>query len=90
MAVLYPGDRVSPTKVATIERPWLLGDLFNIEGWYLVGQKKNSISDGTIPGQVGDHTKLLPMIPKAFVVMRNVVITADDWGDAGDAFDNAR
>jgi hypothetical protein len=64
MAVLYPGDRVSPTKVATIERPWLLGDLFNIEGWYLVGQKKNSISDGTIPGQVGDHTKLLPMIPR--------------------------
>jgi len=76
--------------VATIERPWLLGDLFNIEGWYLVGQKKNSISDGTIITQVGDHTKLLPMIPKAFVIMRNVVITADDWGDAGSAFATAQ
>jgi hypothetical protein len=76
--------------LATIERPWLLGDLFNIEGWYLVGQRKNSISDGTIVNQVGDHAKLLPMIPKAFVIMRNVTITADDWGDAGDAFDNAQ
>jgi hypothetical protein len=76
--------------VATIERPWLLGDLFNIEGWYLVGQKKNSISDGTIVSQVGDHTKLLPMIPKAFVIVRNVTITADDWGDAGSAFNSAQ
>jgi hypothetical protein len=76
--------------LATIERPWLLGDLFNIEGWYLVGQKKNSISDGTIVTQVGDHAKLLPMIPKAFLIMRNVSITADDWGDAGTAFDTAQ
>jgi hypothetical protein len=76
--------------LATIERPWLLGDLFNIEGWYLVGQKKNSISDGTIVTQLGDHTKLLPMIPKAFLIMRNVTITADDWGDAGNAFDAAQ
>jgi hypothetical protein len=71
--------------LATIERPWLLGDLFNIEGWYLVGQKKNSISDGTIVTQIGDHSKLLPMIPKAFLIMRNVKITADDWGDAGNS-----
>ncbi|MBA3810278.1 MAG: hypothetical protein H0X27_01285 [Caulobacteraceae bacterium] len=76
--------------LATIERPWLLGDLFNIEGWYLVGQKKNSISDGTIVTQVGDHAKLLPMIPKAFLVVRNVAITANDWGDAGNAFNSAQ
>lgn len=76
--------------LATIERPWLLGDLFNIQGWYLVGQKKNAISDGQIITQVGDKTKLLPMIPKAFVIMRNVEITADDWGDAGTAFANAQ
>lgn len=76
--------------LATIERPWLLGDLFNIQGWYLVGQKKNSISDGKIITQVGDKTKLLPMIPKAFVIMRNVEITADDWGDAGAAFASAQ
>ncbi len=76
--------------VATIDRPWLLGDLFNIEGWYLVGQPKNSISDGKILTQIGDHKKLLPMIPKAFVIMRNVTITADDWGDAGSSFDTAQ
>jgi hypothetical protein len=76
--------------LATIERPWLLGDLFNIKGWYLVGQRKNSISDGSIATQVGDGTKLLPMIPKAFLIMRNVSITADDWGDAGSAFANAQ
>lgn len=76
--------------LATIERPWLLGDLFNIEGWYLFGQKKNAISDGTILTQVGDHKKLLPMIPKAFVIIRNVTITCDDWGDAGNDFANAQ
>lgn len=76
--------------VATIERPWLLGDLFNIEGWYLVGQKKNSISDGNIITQVGNQARILPMIPKAFVIMRNVTITADEWGDAGSAFTSAQ
>jgi hypothetical protein len=76
--------------LATIERPWYLGDLFNIEGWYLVGQKKNSISDGTITGQLDNKTKLLPMVPKAFLIVRNVAITADDWGDAGNAFEQAQ
>ncbi|GAC1402517.1 MAG: hypothetical protein NVSMB64_02500 [Candidatus Velthaea sp.] len=75
--------------LATIERPWLFGDLFNIAGWYLVGQKKNSISDGNVATQVGDDKKLLPMIPKAFLIIRNLSITADDWGDAGNSFDNA-
>jgi hypothetical protein len=92
----HHADKSSKVKVtlqyfiARIERPWLLGDLFNIEGWYLVGQKKNSISDGTISGQVGDHTKLMPMIPKAFLVIRNLSIEADDWGTAGDAFEAAQ
>jgi len=76
--------------LATIERPWLLGDIFNIDGWYLVGQKKNSISDGTIANQTGDTSKLLPMIPKAFLIIRNLEITADDWGDAGSAFEKAQ
>jgi hypothetical protein len=30
------------------------------------------------------------MIPKAFLIMRNVSITADDWGQAGSAFENAQ
>jgi hypothetical protein len=76
--------------IATIERPWLLGDIFNIEGWYLVGQRKNSISDGTIANQIGDKaTALLPMLPKGFLIVRNVTITCDDWGDTGAAFNSA-
>ncbi|KGE02514.1 hypothetical protein [Rhizobium sp. YS-1r] len=75
--------------VASIERPWLLGDLFHMDGWYLAGQKKNSISDGTIEGQIGDVPKLLPMIPKAFLIVRNVTITADSWGSMGSVFQSA-
>ncbi|GIG30188.1 hypothetical protein [Cellulomonas marina] len=75
--------------VASIERPWLLGDLFHMDGWYLTGQKKGAISDGTIAGQIGDVPKLLPMIPKAFVVVRNVKITCDDFGSVADAWEQA-
>jgi hypothetical protein len=77
--------------LASIERPWLLGDLFHMEGWYLVGMKKGAISDGTIAGQLtnADDSKLLPMIPKGFLIVRNVTITADNWGQAGDSFSSA-
>ena len=75
--------------MASIERPWLLGDLFHMDGWYLAGQKKNAISDGTIQGQLGDVPKLLPMIPKGFLIIRNVKITSDSWGSMGDSFQNA-
>jgi hypothetical protein len=77
--------------VATIERPWLLGSLFNMGGWYMAGGKKGMISDGTIDGQLEEEgkKKLLPMIPRAFVVVRNVKITADDWGEMGKALSDA-
>jgi hypothetical protein len=79
--------------LASIERPWLLGDLFHMQGWYLAGGKKDSISDGTITGQIDKPDRLLPMIPKGFVVIRNVTITADSWGTLGtqlqQASDNA-
>ncbi|MER9050087.1 hypothetical protein NKH89_22970 [Mesorhizobium sp. M0923] len=75
--------------MASIERPWLLGDLFHMDGWYLAGQKKNAISDGTIEGQIGDVPKLLPMIPKGFLIVRNVKITANSWGSMGSAFQSA-
>jgi len=68
-----------------IYRPWLLRELFAIDGWYLPGQKDKIISDGTIAGQKGDDdSHLLPMIPTQFLVVRNVTITADGWGAAGD------
>lgn len=69
--------------LASIERPWLLGDLFHMQGWYLAGGKKDSISDGTITGQIDKPDRLLPMIPKGFVIVRNVTITADSWGTLG-------
>src|SRR5262249_45686292 len=76
--------------LAQNDRPWDPGNLFNIAGWYLVGQKKKSISDGTIANQAGDKKKLLPMVPKVFLIIRTLEITADNWGQAGSAFDNAQ
>ena len=37
-----------------------------------------------------DMLALLPMIPMAFLIIRNVSITADDFGDAGRTFTAAR
>lgn len=41
---------------------------------------KGEISDGTIDGQAGNADKLLPMIPQQFLVVRNVRISAEEWG----------
>jgi hypothetical protein len=76
--------------LATIERAWFLGDIFNIKGWYMVGQRAHAISDGTIDNQIGDKSPaILPMLPKGFLIIRNVTIKCDDWGDFGDAFNQA-
>jgi hypothetical protein len=76
--------------IASIERPWFLGDLFNIKGWYLVGQRAHSISDGTVDNQIGDKAPaILPMVPKGFLIIRNVSITCNDWGDFGTSFNQA-
>ncbi|HEV2097309.1 MAG TPA: hypothetical protein VGR45_00110 [Stellaceae bacterium] len=76
--------------IATIQRPWFLGDLFNIKGWYLVGQRAKSISDGTVANQIGEKCPaILPMIPKGFLIVRNVQITCDDFGDIGTTLNQA-
>jgi hypothetical protein len=83
------GEQMTNVKIemeyglARVTRPWLVSDLFHIGGWYLLGAKKNSISDGTIKGQVDNTQQLMPMIPTAFLVLRNVSITASNWGQAG-------
>jgi hypothetical protein len=71
--------------LCTINRPWLIGDLLYLRNWYLVGNEKNAISDGTINGQVQDKNPLLPMIPTQFLVVRDVRISASksDWGGDG-------
>ena len=72
-----------------VQRPWLVSDLFHVAGWYMVNQRKNSISDGTVKGQIDNQTQLLPMIPTSFLVVRNVTISASNWGEAGAALQTA-
>lgn len=73
--------------LVTIYRPWLISDLFYMDNWYLIGNKKHSVSDGTIGNQVGQKDAaplaLLPLIPQQFLVIRNVSISTSDWGDDG-------
>jgi hypothetical protein len=63
-----------------IVRPWLVTDLFHLSNWYLVGKKANCISKGTVDDQVGNEDLLMPMIPTHFLVIRNVSISAEEWG----------
>ncbi len=74
--------------LCTINRPWLIGDLFYLQNWYLVNAAKNAISNGKIDGQIRDEKPLLPMTPTAFLAIRNVTITATDWGSDGEAISN--
>jgi hypothetical protein len=67
--------------LVTMYRPWLVSDLFYMDNWYLVGNKKNSVSDGTQADQAGKKDPLLPMLPQQFLVIRNVSISAEDWGE---------
>jgi hypothetical protein len=69
--------------IVEVMRPWLMSDLFYMKNWYLVGEKKNAISDGTIDGQAGGEDSLLPMLPMQFLVVRNLKIKTTDWGSDG-------
>jgi hypothetical protein len=71
--------------LCTINRPWFIGDLFYLRDWYLVGNKKNAVSDGTASSMVGDSVHLMPMVPTQFLAIRNVKISAtkQDWGGDG-------
>jgi hypothetical protein len=69
--------------LCTIERPWLLGDLFYMKNWYMVNNPKNAISDGTVDGQAGKEDSLMPMIPTQFLAIRNVTVKTDSWGSDG-------
>lgn len=71
-----------------IARPWLVTDLFQMRNWYLRGERKGAISDGTIDGQVMDKDRRLPMIPTHFLVIRNVRITTRAWGSVRDTLNS--
>ena len=49
-------------------------NLFNLRNWYLVGNKKNCISDGTVDGQADSLNRLLPCVPVQMLVVRKVRI----------------
>jgi len=66
--------------MVNIERPYMDTNLFNLRNWYLVGNKKSCISDGTVDGQADSQDKLLPCLPVQFLVVRKVRITAQSWG----------
>jgi hypothetical protein len=70
--------------LCTIIRPGIVTDLFYMKNWYLVNNKKNAISDGTIAGQVETDKPLLPMIPQQMLVIRNVKISTTEWGSDGE------
>jgi hypothetical protein len=71
-----------------IVRPWLVTDLFQMKNWYLRGEKKGSISTGTIAGQAMNADFKLPMIPTHFVVIRNARISASSWGSVQDTLNS--
>ena len=59
-----------------IERPWLRVDLLGLPGWSIKNLAPGAFSSGSKTDQ---HTRLLPLIPQSFVVIRNLRIKAA-WG----------
>jgi hypothetical protein len=60
--------------VVRILRPWLHEFLFRMSGWSMKGKDQNGISNGALKG---NENGLLPLLPTAFVVARDITITAD-------------
>lgn len=57
--------------VVRIRRPWLNTMLFSMSNWSMKGNEPHTISNGT---KKGNASGLLPLIPTAFVVAKNVAI----------------
>lgn len=53
-----------------IKRPWFNPALLSMSSWWVTGLGVNGISDGKLGG-------IMPLIPTAFVVARNVKLTAN-------------
>jgi hypothetical protein len=60
--------------VVQINRPWMNDLLFRMNGWSLLGQAAGSISNAILDSKV---SHMLPLTPTAFIVARNVAITAN-------------
>ncbi len=60
--------------VVQINRPWLNDLIFKMSGWSLDKQGAGHISNGVLKD---NETNLLPLIPTAFIVARNITIEAN-------------
>jgi hypothetical protein len=60
--------------VVQINRPWLNDLIFKLKGWSLKGQPAGSISNGAL---AGNASNMLPIFPTAFIVARDIAITAN-------------
>jgi hypothetical protein len=60
--------------IVRIFRPWLHEFLFRMNGWYINGKDAGGISNGAL---AGNSDGLLPLIPTAFIVARDIEITGD-------------
>ncbi len=63
-------------KIGTVRimRGWLHEFLFRMNDWWIDSRPKDGISNGLLEGNADN---LLPLIPTAFVVARDISITAD-------------
>lgn len=59
----------------TIERPWMNDALFKTSNWYELGQSKYWVSNGKL--DKANRNTMMPVIPTAFVLVKNVSITAN-------------
>jgi hypothetical protein len=57
--------------IVRIRRPWLNSMLFSMTSWSMKGSEPNKVSNGKLKG---NESALLPLIPTAFVVAKNVSI----------------
>lgn len=70
------------------QRPWLMSDLFYMDGWYLKGYQKGHISTGNIADQAGKldanghPAHMLMTIPQQMLLIKDVKITTSEWGQA--------
>lgn len=66
----------------TIERPWYNSALFDLNGWKLTGQPSGWVSKGSLQA-IAEELKsekghqAMPVVPTAFVLVKNVSITAN-------------
>lgn len=60
--------------VVRIYRPWLNEFIFRMKHWFIDATNKNGISNGQLKG---NEDGLMPLIPTAFVVARDIEIEAD-------------